>query len=151
MGANRSTLVGYWLDPSPTPHVLLAAKPGLEKFSFQFSATRLELDENAIEHGLGYIGWLWSDAIKNRTAFAKAPNEGTQIEHNMCGRRAARSSLWWWPYNVWHCSVSPSSTNWRVFLFETCLHLSYFFCRSIFFVKRLETSDKTRISELKRK
>ena len=35
--------------------------------------------------------------MNNRAAFAKAPNEWTQMEHNMCGCRAARSSLWWWP------------------------------------------------------
>ena len=26
----------------------------------------------SIEHILGYIGWLWSDAMNNRAAFTKA-------------------------------------------------------------------------------
>ena len=30
----------------------------------------------------------------NRTAFARAPTKRIQIEHNMCGRRAALSPLW---------------------------------------------------------
>ena len=52
----------------------------------------------SIEHFLDVIGWLWSDAMNNHTAFAKAPDEWTQIEHNMCGRWAAqRSPLWWRP------------------------------------------------------
>ena len=35
-----------------------------------------------IEHILGYIGLLWSDAMNICTAFAKALNYWTQIEHN---------------------------------------------------------------------
>ena len=35
--------------------------------------------------------------MSNRTAFANALNEWTQIEHNVCDRRAARSPLRWWP------------------------------------------------------
>ena len=53
----------------------------------------------SIEHILWYIGWLCVKWCNERTAFAKAPNGWTQIEHNMRCRRAARSSLWWWPYS----------------------------------------------------
>ena len=35
-----------------------------------------------MEHILGYIGWLRSDAMNNRTVFAKATHEWTQIKHN---------------------------------------------------------------------
>ena len=52
------------------------------------SANCWRLTKMSIEHILGCISWLWSDAINNRTAFVKAPNEWTQIEINMCGRRA---------------------------------------------------------------
>ena len=41
-----------------------------------------------------WTGWLWSDAKNNRTTFAEALNEWKQIEHNMCDRRAAKSSMW---------------------------------------------------------
>ena len=52
---------------------------------FKFQPT-----EMSIEHSLGHIGWLWNDAMNNRTAFVKAPNEWMHIERNMCGRRAAQ-------------------------------------------------------------
>ena len=72
-------------------------KPGFEKLPFQIVSELVGgWQKMSIEHIWGYIGWLWSD-----TAFAKAPNEWKQIEHNMCGRWAARSPLWWWPcYDV---------------------------------------------------
>ena len=47
----------------------------------------------SIEHILGYIDWLCSDAMNNRPAFAKDPNEWTQLDHNIYGRREARSPV----------------------------------------------------------
>ena len=37
----------------------------------------------AVEHTLRYICWLRSDVMINRTAFAIAPIERTQIEQNI--------------------------------------------------------------------
>ena len=58
---------------------------------------RLEINDNFNTAHLRTHWLMWCDAMNNRTAFAKAQNEWTQMEHNMCGRRAARSPLWWWP------------------------------------------------------
>ena len=52
-----------------------------------------------------HIGWLWNDAMNNHTAFAKASNAWTQLEHSMCGRRATWSPLLWWPCYCWHQRV----------------------------------------------
>ena len=43
--------------------------------------------------------------MNNRTAFAKASKEWTQIEHNVCGRRAAWTPLWWWPC-IWYARAA---------------------------------------------
>ena len=82
--------------PIPYPRHLTPNK-GLKSPPLKVQQTVWRLTKMLIEHVLGYIGWLWSDAMNNRTAFGKVPYERTQIEHNMCGRRAARSPLWWWP------------------------------------------------------
>ena len=53
---------------------------------FEFQPTGWRLAKMSIDHILGYTGWLWSDEMNNRTAFAKVPNGWTQIEHNHhCG------------------------------------------------------------------
>ena len=41
--------------------------------------------------------------MDNHTAFAKASNGLTQIEHSMYGRRASWSPLWWWPCFCYCC------------------------------------------------
>ena len=41
-----------------------------------------------------------SPPFKFRPTGWRLTNEWTQIEHNMCGRRAPRSPLWWWPCTV---------------------------------------------------
>ena len=35
----------------------------------------------------------------------KPPNEWTQTEHNMCGRRAALPPFWWWSCLLKHCAL----------------------------------------------
>ena len=41
----------------------------------KFQPTDWRFLKMSIERILGYIGWLWGDAMKNRTAFTKLPNE----------------------------------------------------------------------------
>ena len=36
------------------------------------------------EHIWEHIGWLWSDAMNNRTSFAKAPNEWAHLSNTIC-------------------------------------------------------------------
>ena len=43
----------------------------------------------SVEHILGPIGWLRSDAMNNRTAFAKDADRAQS-----CGRRVAQLPLW---------------------------------------------------------
>ena len=98
--ANRNPLAGYRMGPSQTSHVSPTHKPGgggSKSPPFKFHLTGWRLTIMPMEHILGHISWLWSDAMNRRTAFARAPNEWTLIEHNMWGRRAARSPFWWWP------------------------------------------------------
>ena len=57
-----------------------------ERSYFLMSAIRLETDDMPIEHILGHIGnevMQWTIAQLS----PKAPNEWTQIEHNMCIER----------------------------------------------------------------
>ena len=82
------------LSNGPTP---LHHKLRVEKSPFKFQPTGWRLTKMWREHILGYTGWLWSDEMNNRTALSKAPSEWMQIEHNMWGRREARSPSWWWP------------------------------------------------------
>ena len=56
--------------------------------------------------------------MNNRTASAKAPDTWMQIQHNMCGRQAAWSPLWWWPcflvnvsWNLGHPDQCPHAHN----------------------------------------
>ena len=96
----------------PEPYVPLTSsnrepKPPL----FKLQPTGWRVTKISIEQHLGYIGWLWSDEMNRRTAFAKSPNEWPLIEHNMCGHQAARSPLWRWPclINCSPCSPCTSS------------------------------------------
>ena len=91
MCVNRNPWAGYRMGLSLIHHV--SSNPeswGLKSLPFKLQPKRLEIDERA--------RWirLWSDALNNRTALVKAPNEWTQIKHIMHSRRAARSPLWWW-------------------------------------------------------
>ena len=81
---------------SPTPTSSLNPSPGVKKYPFKLQPTGWRSTKMSKVHFWYDIFWLWSDAKNNRTAFAKVPNEWMQIEHNMCGRRAAWSQLWWW-------------------------------------------------------
>ena len=45
----------------------------------------------SIKHILGFIGWLWSDAMNNGTAFAKAPNE-----YHRCGNDLVQYAYIYW-------------------------------------------------------
>ena len=84
---NKSPWAGNRIGPFPTPTPPIP-HTGIEKWTLKFQPTSgRRLTSMSIEHILGYTGWLWSDVINNRTVFAKAPNEWTQIEHNICGRR----------------------------------------------------------------
>ena len=84
---------------SLTHHVPQPQSWGVKKSPFQIAAKRLEIDDHASTGKKRLIKkdifWLSSDAVNNRTAFAKASNEWTPIEHSMRGRRAA------WPDH--HC------------------------------------------------
>ena len=75
---------------TPDPHV---PQTGVDKSPFQISSNRLEVDENVTRaHFRTY--WLvvmWCN--NNCTAVVKAQNVWTQIKHNMCGSRAAKSPL----------------------------------------------------------
>ena len=76
------------LSNGPIPEPItstLTTKPGIEKSPFQISANQLEDDENVNRTHLGYIGWLWSDAMNNRTAFTKAPNDRAQYGRSSSG------------------------------------------------------------------
>ena len=48
------------------------------------------LTKMSTEHISGYIGWLWGDATNNHTAFAKASNEWTQIQHKTWKRAVVK-------------------------------------------------------------
>ena len=95
-GANRYPWVAY-----PRPHV--PPKPpnrgrdrkvSLSNCS-QTVEDRRKCQDSTLENTMaGSEGMTW---IINHTALAKAPRELTQIDHNMCGHRTARSPLWWWP------------------------------------------------------
>ena len=68
----------------------------MSKVPFQIAAKRLEINKNVkrarfVRHFSDLIY-----ALNSRPSFAEAPNEWTQIEHNMRGRRTAWSPLWWW-------------------------------------------------------
>ena len=95
----------------PRPHVSPTPIPEIEKSPFQISANQLEISEMSIEHIRGHISFLWSNAMNSRTAFAKAPNEWTHTEHNMCGRRSTWSPLCWWPWYYESSLLTPNKTN----------------------------------------
>ena len=96
-GANRNPWAGYRMGSSRPSLLPNTPNWGLKSPPFQFQPAGWRLMKMSATHIWEYIGWLWNDAMGNRTAFARAPNEWKQIEHSMCGRRAARSPLWWWP------------------------------------------------------
>ena len=77
----------------PIPTSPLTPKPGVRKRPFNLQSTGWRWTKMSTEHILGHIG-----------RFAKAPNEWTNIEHNMCGRQAVWSPLWWWPGEFSHVS-----------------------------------------------
>ena len=71
----------------------------------------------SVEHILVYIGWLWSDAINNRTAFAKALIEWTQMSPTerpgqhcgdplLCGFYDVGSTIWLGCSHSWHSPLS---------------------------------------------
>ena len=62
----------------------------------------------SIEHIWEHIGWTWYNAMNNRRAFAKAPNEWMKTGHNMCGCWVTRSPLWWRP-----CSSYFQTSSWE--------------------------------------
>ena len=62
---------------------------GSKNSPFKFQPTDLRLTKMSRRHILRYIGWLWSDVMNNCITLAKVPKAWKQIEHNMCGHRAA--------------------------------------------------------------
>ena len=64
--------------------------------------------------------------------FANAPNEWTQIEHNMEGRRAAWSLLWWWSCLPCHCGAVKPPLNITASLYHCRLLRSYDGSHSLF-------------------
>ena len=90
-GANRNIWAGYRMGPSPTPYVPPNAPNRVSNsVSFKFQPTYWWLTKMSIEHILRYIGWLWSNAMNNRTYI------GYQSPKRLNADRAVRSPLWWW-------------------------------------------------------
>ena len=71
------------------PDVLLTPKPGVEKSPFEIAVRRLEVDENVNRARLVRHFLALNLYIKQSYIFAKAPNECAQMEHSLCGCRAA--------------------------------------------------------------
>ena len=96
---------------------------------FKFQPTNWRLTKMSMEHILGYINQLWSDAMNNCTAFAKPLNEWKLIEHNMCGRQVARSPLWWRPCIQWNLFYKLFSLreNFIMYLGNSVLSIPFFF------------------------
>ena len=68
------------MSPFLTPHnPPNAPNWGSKSPSSNFQPTGWRLTKMSIYHILGYIFWLWSDAMNNLTAFVKVPNEWTQM------------------------------------------------------------------------
>ena len=100
--ANRNQWVGYRIGLALIS-VILSPKGRSKSLPVKFQSTDWRSTKMSIEHVLGYIGWLWSDAMNNCTAFVKALNEWTQIDRNKCGCQVAWSPgpMWWWPcFNI---------------------------------------------------
>ena len=71
----------YRIGPPLTPYdLLLTPKLWVKNSAFQVSANRLEVDENVNRTHV---------ALKIVKISPKAANEWKQIEHDICGRRAA--------------------------------------------------------------
>ena len=96
---DKNAWVGYWTPKAPSQ-----TEQGWvgRKVPFKFQPTGWRLTKKmSIEHILGYIGWLWSDATNNRTAFAKAPKEWKQSVLIYVVVELPDHHLWWWPCWWW--------------------------------------------------
>ena len=102
-----------WVPPNPSNR-------RVKKIPFRISVKRLEVNENVNRaHLKKKKHWLAANWCNEQsyTTFAKAPNDWTQIKHNMCGRRVAWSPLWWWscqavaPHLIWLSLFWPSGGN----------------------------------------
>ena len=119
--ANINPWAGYQIRLYRTPTLPISRNWGSKSLlpPFKLQPNGRISAEMSIEHIWERIGWLWSDATNNHTAFDEAPNEWTQkIEHNMCGRWAAWSPMWWW----WWCEIFikhifPNWTRWQKWRF----------------------------------
>ena len=102
---------------SPTPCAHRPPNPIVEKSPFKLQLNGRRSTKNIKRHIWKHIGWLRNDAINTRTGLEpspKAPNEWTQIEHNICGRRAAWSAMWWWPCShLWKVSANWMMVGWQ--------------------------------------
>ena len=88
-----------------------------------------EIDENVnIAYSRTHnLAVKWCHEPTN-TAFAKAPNEWMQIEHNMCDRRAAWSPLWWWSCSLISlglCRTLASGNYWRWLVTPILIEMSF--------------------------
>ena len=83
-GATKNSYTSYQMGLSSTLHVSLtppnrgASPPPWKLQPKGWRSTKM-LKQHIWEH----TAWLWSDAMNNRTAFANAANEWTQIENSM--------------------------------------------------------------------
>ena len=71
------------------------------------------------------VGTHW--LVKWYRLFAKAPNEWTQAEHNMCGRRTPWSPLRWWP-----CFLARWCYDIGGLLPSLCLSVCLSLCRVVY-------------------
>ena len=79
MGANKNPHMGSRLGLSPDHHV--PPQRGSKSLPLKFQSNGWNIHKMSRQHIWEHIGWLQSDAsaMNNRTTFAKAPNEWTQI------------------------------------------------------------------------
>ena len=85
----RNPRADYRMGLSPTATFPLPSELGgwVEKSPFIFQTHGCRSAKVSIYH-------IW-DVTNKRSAVVKASNQSTQIEHNICGRRAVRSPFWW--------------------------------------------------------
>ena len=88
----------YRMGLSPTAkYPNLQNGVGVEKSHYQIPANQLEIDKNVNRAHLRTHWLVVKWCHKQPYSIHLSPNKRTQIEHNMCGRRAGWSPLRWWP------------------------------------------------------
>ena len=89
----------------------------------QIQPSDWRLSKMSIEHTWEYIGWLWSNAMNNRRAFVKVPNEWTQIDCVLL--------FWLHKQPCQFCSLTPLCENYGIFWSSFSLHASHSVCSSV--------------------